>query len=292
MLKTHIPILDTKSFADQRKDGMLVGRFSTYLDKHKDLFFPHRHSFYHFVVFTKASGSYTIDFSRFEAKPWEVYFMAPGQIHEWAFGSEIEGYVVNFNESFFQSFLLRPAFVDRFSFFSGDAGQCVIRIPDGQQGFVQAVCERLLAAYDASRPAGADQERVSLLYLLTLFEQYAAPREGERPSSYNDTLLRNFQQLIEQHYTGMRLPKDYADMLFVTPNHLNALCKEYLGVPAGEVIRNRVLLEAKRLLVATDKPVAAIAAQLGFNDSSYFTKFFKKSVCVTPEEFRRETDKQ
>ncbi len=218
--------------------------------------------------------------------------MAPGQIHEWAFGEEIEGYVVNFTESFFQSLLLRPAFFDRFSFFSGSAAQCVIQIPEGERAFVQEVCERLLAAYEAAGAAGVDQERVSLLYLLMLFGQYASPHDGGRVSSYNDTLLHNFQQLIEQHYPVMRLPKDYADMLFVTPNHLNALCKEYLGIQAGEVIRNRVLLEAKRLLVATDKPVSTIAAHLGFNDSSYFTKFFKKAIHVTPEEFRRDKDIQ
>lgn len=291
-LKPYIPILDPKSLADYRKDGMLVGRFSAYREKHRDLVFPHRHSFYHFVVFTRASGSYSIDFSRFEAKAWEVYFMAPGQIHEWAFREEVEGYVVNFTESFFQSLLLRPAFFDRFPFFSGHASQSVLRIPENERGFVQEVCERLLSAYDEAGPAGVDQERVSLLYLLMLFGQYASPHDDGRASSYNDTLLRNFQQLIEQHYPVMRLPKDYADMLFVTPNHLNALRKEYLGMQAGEVIRNRVLLEAKRLLVATDKPVSAIAAHLGFNDSSYFTKFFKKALYLTPEEFRRDKDIQ
>lgn len=291
-MKHHIPILDTKSLPDYRKEGVLVDRFSAYLEKHKDLLFPHRHSFYHFVVFTQASGSYTIDFSRFEAKPWEAYFMSPGQIHEWAFGNVIDGYAVNFNESFFQSFLLRPSFFDRFSFFNGDAAQSVVRIPEDQRPFVREICERLLAAYDAGGTVEADYERVSLMHLLMLFEQYTAPYEKEQGKGYNGTLLRNFRQLIDQYYAEKRLPKDYADMLFVTPNHLNALCKEYLGVQAGELIRNRVLLEAKRLLVATNEPVASIAQRLGFNDSSYFTKFFKKSARITPEEFRRDTDKQ
>lgn len=290
-MKQYIPILDSRSLPDYRKEGVMVDRFSAYLDKHKSLFFPHRHNFYHFVVFTKASGWYTIDFSRFEAKSWEVYFMAPGQIHEWAFGKQIEGYVVNFSESFFQSFLLRPAFFERFSFFNGNAKQGVLKIPEDQQAFVVEMCERLLAAYDAGGAVGGDYERVSLMHLLMSFDQYAGPIEKRRASGYNDTLLRNFQQLIEQHYMDMRLPKDYADLLFVTPNHLNALCKEYLGMPAGAVIRNRVLLEAKRLLVATNEPISALAQHLGFNDSSYFTKFFKKSVYVTPEDFRRDKAK-
>ena len=75
-------------------------------------------------------------------------------------------------------------------------------------------------------------------------------------------------------------------MLYITPNHLNACCKEVLGIPAGEVIRNRIVLEAKRLLVNLQLSISEIAYTLNFEDNSYFTKFFKKYAGVTPEEFR------
>lgn len=85
----------------------------------------------------------------------------------------------------------------------------------------------------------------------------------------------------------LRLPKEYAALLYVTPNYLNAFCRHMLGKSAGEIIRNRVLLEAKRLLINADMSIAAIAYQLNFADNSYFTKFFKKYAGVTPEEFRK-----
>ena len=75
--------------------------------------------------------------------------------------------------------------------------------------------------------------------------------------------------------------------MYITPNHLNSLCKEFLGHSAGEIIRDRVILEAKRLLVIKDYSVSEIAYDLNFNDNSYFTKFFKKAVGITPEEFRK-----
>src|SRR5690606_32255277 len=56
-------------------------------------------------------------------------------------------------------------------------------------------------------------------------------------------LLRNFEKLVEENYKQKKLPKDYAEMLFVTPNHLNALCQKIKGISAGELIRNRILLE-------------------------------------------------
>ena len=62
----------------------------------------------------------------------------------------------------------------------------------------------------------------------------------------------------------------------LTPNHLNAICSDLLGQPAGTVIRERVILEAKRLLVNPESSVAAVADMLNFKDNSYFSKFFKK----------------
>ena len=76
-------------------------------------------------------------------------------------------------------------------------------------------------------------------------------------------------------------------MLFVTPNHLNLVCKEFLGQQAGEVIRNRILFEAIRLLLLPEWIVAEVAYTLTFTDNSYFKKFFTKIARVTPEEFRR-----
>ncbi len=76
-------------------------------------------------------------------------------------------------------------------------------------------------------------------------------------------------------------------MLFVTPNHLNALSKHVTGKPAGELIRDRVILEARRLLVNTGTTIAEVASELEFEDNSYFSKFFKKYTGQTPEAFRK-----
>lgn len=78
-------------------------------------------------------------------------------------------------------------------------------------------------------------------------------------------------------------------MLYITPNYLNGICKDMLGKSAGQVIRDRILLEAKRLLVNAEMNVEEIAAKLHFSDNSYFTKFFKKYTGLTPDAFRRQS---
>jgi AraC-like DNA-binding protein len=100
-------------------------------------------------------------------------------------------------------------------------------------------------------------------------------------------LFRNFQKLINQQYRTLRLPKEYAELLYITPNHLNALCREMVGKTAGDLIRDRVLLEAKRLLTNADMSITEIAYDLNFEDNSYFNRFFKKQVGKTPDNFRK-----
>ena len=101
------------------------------------------------------------------------------------------------------------------------------------------------------------------------------------------TLLRTFRRLIDSHYRGLRLPKEYADLLYITPNHLNALCQDLLGKTAGELIRDRTLLEAKRLLTNAKMTATEIAYELNFKDNSYFNRFFKKNAGMTPDDFRK-----
>ncbi|HCU46615.1 helix-turn-helix domain-containing protein [Sphingobacterium faecium] len=77
-------------------------------------------------------------------------------------------------------------------------------------------------------------------------------------------------------------------MLYITSNHLNFICKDQINMSAGEIIRNRVLLEAKRMLVNFELSVATIGMELNFFDTSYFIKFFKKYTLFTPEAFRKQ----
>lgn len=130
--------------------------------------------------------------------------------------------------------------------------------------------------------------RLLMLQIFILIEQSLALSEAP-PRYVRNQTIKNFQRLVETHFLELRLPGAYAELLHVTTNHLNALCKENLGKQAGEVIRERILLEAKRLLINVDLSVAEIAYRLNFSDNSYFTRFFKKHEGLTPDEFRKRT---
>lgn len=288
-MKAAIPIYDICSLT-QRQDDLLVSRFASYLKSHRNLHLAHKHSFYHLVFFTKGSGTQTIDFQQVPVKPYQIYFMIPGQVHNWAFKGEVDGYIVNFSVPFFQSFLLKANYLEEFPFFTGIVDDSVIDIPAGAQAQIIKLFEQLICETEEPKPLADDMVRALMLQLFITVARTGMARGNKAIPHYNYTLLRSFQKLIEKNYTTLRLPKEYAELLYITPNHLNALCNDVLRMSAGEVIRNRIALEAKRLLINNDLTVLEIANQLNFTDNSYFTKFFKKQVGSTPEEFRRSTN--
>ncbi|UOE51966.1 AraC family transcriptional regulator [Mucilaginibacter sp. SMC90] len=285
-----IPTIDICTLADDiKQDEILISRFAAYLDAHKNLFFPHRHSFFHLVLFTDGGGSHTIDFESFDVKPGQIYFMVPGQVHSWEFEGFMDGYIINFSSSFIQSFLLRSGYFDNFTFLNGNPKDEVVDLPAGQLPEIISLFERIVAEVEKPAVLGSDMVKLLMLQVFILINRCQGKNDDFGKQGYNHTLIRNFQKLIEQHYIDVKLPKDYADLLYITPNHLNAVCKDVLGLSAGEVIRNRTLLEAKRLLTNPRLNISEIAFNLNFSDNSYFTKFFKKIEGITPEEFRKKT---
>lgn len=284
-----IPVYDICSIDNSSAQrGLMIQRFAHYLEKHyQNLHLPHRHSFYHLVLFTKGKGSHTIDFERFPVKPFQVYFMIPGQVHSWHFEGDVEGYIVHFNENLFTAFLQNGHYLDRFIFFSGNSTDGVQRLPIEVHDRVTALFESMLEEIVEGREQNIDIIRIRLLELFIIVDRSGSDNKKKNVPQQKLVLLRNFKQLIDKQFKRIRLPKEYAELLYVTPNHLNALCQDLLGKTAGDLIRDRVLLEAKRLLTNADMTVAEIAYDLNFQDNSYFTRFFRKYTGATPEEFRK-----
>jgi len=99
-------------------------------------------------------------------------------------------------------------------------------------------------------------------------------------------LLNEFRKLVNNRFVELRTAKDYALTLNISPNYLNALCKEIYFKTVSEIIQERVILEAKRLLTHTVLNVSEISYKLGFKDNSYFGRYFRKAVGVSPEKYR------
>lgn len=114
------------------------------------------------------------------------------------------------------------------------------------------------------------------------------PKEMTTPIDHE--LFRNFGRLVEIHFREKHTVTDYADLLNVAPKTLsNKFHKLQLDSP-NDIIKNRIMLEAKRLLSYTDLSIKEIAHQLGYEDTAYFNRLFAQKNGVSPTVFRKTID--
>jgi len=285
-MKSGFPVYDICKFSVSQQQDVIISQFGPYLKALQKLHFPHRHDFYHLVLFTAGAGSHSIDFQNFIIQPFQFYFMAPGQVHSWNFEGEMDGFVINFRSDFFKSFLLNPDYLEQFPFLSGHVNHSVIEIPVDSRSILTGLLNQAVIESENKRRFRVDTIRAMLLQLFLLIGEISTSGKYQTLESSKSILLKRFEKLIEHNYLELRRPSQYADILCVTPNYLNAVCNDVLGTSAGDIIRNRIVLEAKRKLINLNVTVTEIAYSLNFEDNSYFCKFFKKQTGLSPNSFR------
>ncbi len=273
---------------DYSVQDIIVYDLKHFINHHKDIKFPHRHSFYQVLYITEGQGSHIIDFENHIVKKGMIYFLAPGQVHEWLFSENTNGVLINFNENLFSSFLTNSHYLNDFPFFTANGLHSSLDLSaDGSLEKIEELLITIQKEFLSCEECKLDLIKTLLLQVFLLINRKVKLNQNTPANKNNYLVYRNFEKLLEQHFTKIRMPKDYANLLFVTPNHLNALCNQLFGKSAGDIIRNRVLLEAKRLLVNSTQNINEIAWYLNFEDNSYFSKFFKKYEGITPDEFRK-----
>jgi AraC-like DNA-binding protein len=289
MAKEKIPTYSICNLLGTKNCGtdFLITRIADFVRENRCIHFPHRHSFYQIVLFTHGSGRHNIDFRDYEVMPHQIYYMAPNQIHTWDFSADTDGYLINFDENFFNSFLQNSQLIKKLPLFNQITGRPTQILEADCCIEIVVLFQKLLEEYEKEASFKQEILRSILLEILIRLSRTQHPTLKEGVTKHHFTVLQNFEELIEKHFLEKRLPKDYAELLFVTPNHLNSLCNTTVGKSAGELIRERILLEAKRLLVNSDHNISEIAYQLNFEDNAYFSRFFKKYVTESPENFRK-----
>lgn len=284
---TGIPTYSICNLHDNDADDIVVTSLKPYLLSARPVVFPHRHSFYQVLYITQGGRRHIIDFETHPVSRGVVYFLSPGQIHEWDFDEKTDGILVNFSASFFSTFLANSNYLGDFLFFSSNGKHSVISFT-GEDG-VEQLFGQMLDEYTLRKENHTDIIRALLLTVFVLANR-KVQSGNKHKEPYLFRQLVAFEKLVDQHYMHKRLPKEYAEMLFITPNYLNAICNKLTGRSAGELIRQRILLEAKRLLVNSSFSVSEIAWKLNFENNSYFSRFFKKYEQVSPEEFKKRKD--
>lgn len=286
-IRESIPNFEATDFA-QREQPAFVFDLAR-LDGRTELPrpFPHRHSYYHVLWMTAAEGEHMIDFERYEVRPQSVFFISPDQIHAWTSRVPPAGWIVNFSIEFFLEMFPKADALAEFPFFHLANTEPVVYLDEEHAAALMPLLVEIEAEFMSDASWRHDIVRSLFLVFLTRLRRLYRPAERERRAPQTFLLAKKFKLLIEQNFGRLGSVHDYAALLNVTDRYLNEAAKKATGKTASQLIHERILLEAKRLLILSDRGVSEIAFALGFEDPAYFCRFFRKSTQLSPGEFKR-----
>ncbi|MEM9674543.1 MAG: helix-turn-helix domain-containing protein [Cyclobacteriaceae bacterium] len=247
---------------------------------------PHRHNYYTVLWSFTATGTHMIDFVNYEIGSQHIFFVSPGQVHQVRTNPDPSGVVLLFTLEFLQMNGIREEFIDRLRIFRTCEENPPLVISENQASTLRLYVDQMQQAQQL--PDYRYEALGAWLKLFLIASNNACDLAPAHPQELQagQTILRQFKQLVESHVTEWHKVSDYANQLFITPNHLNDVVRSLLGQTAKEYIQRRLTLEAKRRAAFETTTTKELAHTLGFRDPSHFTKFFRTQTGQSLSEFK------
>ncbi|WPR70322.1 helix-turn-helix transcriptional regulator [Flavobacterium sp. NG2] len=244
----------------------------------------HRHDFFYILIIKKGAGNHEIDFTNYEITDHTVFMMRPGQVHQLLLKANSTGYLIQFNLDFLyshnnasQNHLTKLIQYNNYNL--------------DLDGFnkIESILKESLKEYTEKIKGYQEVLKANLsIFLIELLRQRQNKiMPSVSTNSYVQEKLEHFLELVETNSTTYKQVSQYTNLLNLSSYQLSAITKSLLNKTPSEIINDYIILEAKRQLLATSNQVSQIAYHLGYEDASYFTRFFKKHTNLSPESFRQ-----
>lgn len=249
---------------------------------------PHRHNYFTVLVVNKAKGLHKIDFNTYDLSHQQIFFVAPGQVHQVIEAEKSFGYVMTFSNQFLIENAIPISFIDSLNLFQ-NYGQSPPLLPGKEQfAKIEDFAKSIFNLFNSTATMKCLSIGAFLKLLLIECNNICAinPIESDVDTT-GDNLIRTFKKAVDLNYKKEHSTTFYANGLHITPDHLNRTVKAKTGKTAKEYIQSRIITEAKRLLYFSDLSNKEIAYELGFNEPANFSAFFKKQTHVSPLSFKK-----
>lgn len=240
----------------------------------------HRDDHYMFILQQKGRFLCEIDFSEMLLHESSLCFVAPGQVHRYLQQERSQGWFI-----FVDTGLVAEQY--RQIFDTHQHSRQVVSVQPGDVVFdtVPLLEQLLLREHHALQSSLVASLTATILGIIAA-RIVQSGSSGHSIGSQKYHIAIRFKQLVKQHYKERKQVLQYAERLNITPLYLNEVVKEITGFPASYWIQQEIVLEAKRLLYYTAMDVKQVAYELGYEDHTYFSRFFKKHTGTTAVAFR------
>lgn len=244
----------------------------------------HRHDFYFILAVQTGNGLHEIDFINHDVSHHSIFILRPGQVHQLELKAGSIGYLAEFDTTFYHP---KDKLTSQRLIKAGSKNYCALEA----ERFARL--SRILAymhdEYTSRSEGYTEMIKANLdMFFIEYIRQSRNPAGNQKPdSAYAQERLEEFMELLDKNIVTHKQVSQYAAFLNLSIYQLNAITKALVGKPASAMINDQILLEAKRYLLATPNQVKEIADHLGYEDISYFIRFFKKHTGFSPETFRK-----
>lgn len=238
----------------------------------------HRHDFYLLLAIERGTGTHEIDFVSHRIRNYSVFFLHPGQVHQIDLAKGSSGFLMQFTNGLYP---------DRGNPIQFLQQSCYAHTAKSYAK-IHSLLMSVLHEYQQKQNRFEEVIHSYLTILLTeLIRAGENTTRTMRSRSVNQDRYYQFVSLLEAGFVTHKNVEYYAEQLHVTAYQLNSMIRQAVGKTCSAMIQERILLESKRLLLATTLQVNEIAYQLGYEDPSYFIRFFKKHTGYTPDALRQ-----
>jgi len=258
------------------------------IDKTRTTEAAHRHSFQEIIFLKSGKGFHSIDGQTFKLKPNTIYLIGKGQIHIFKKGEHLKGYILRYKED-----LLPP----ELTFYSTDysllqmmTNSNALSLSKDESKIFATNFEELFKEHTASlKYKKADIIQLILLTILSRIKhkiRNTYEQSINQETEPNDALSQRLILMIEDHYKTNHELVFYSKKLGTTKRKLLAITQDKFGKTPKELLNDRLITEAARLLKFTDLSLKEISFELGYSEPAYFSRFFKRKMNLSPKSFR------
>jgi len=250
---------------------------------------PHRHNYYTIIWSITATGKHIIDFNEYNIESYSIFFVSPDQVHQIITDPKPTGYVILFTPEFLEKNSIRNDFIANLKLFKKSDETPPLQPSAHMIKTLEPFAEQMLDAFHNKGDMYMESIGAYLKLFLIECNGHCSlfPGSNTQIIEVGKTIVKNFKTIVEQNYNRSHQVKFYADSLNVTPNYLNEVIKSSINVSAKDFIQNRLILEAKRMIIFTEKSGKEIGFDLGFEDPSHFSKFFKSNTGQSLQDFKQ-----
>lgn len=244
----------------------------------------HRLNFYQILVITKGNGIHEVDFQKIPFSKNTVIPVAMGQVQRFDYNTNIEGYAILFTPDFIIKENFDYAFLYEFTIFLHSINPITINANQTTHNLIH----EMITEQQKTQAFYTDEFQRN--FLKNFLVQLERNKRKQTNIVCNDSLklFMNFRKLLEERINYKTKVVDLCEHLNVSAKKLNNSLKLYNSMTAKQYVDYRVLLEIKRLLVYSSLSVKEIAYEIGFEDPTNFTKYFKTRMNILPTEYRKQ----